>query len=133
MPNKDDNDNLEPDEAIPEAIPHETSREMVAGVKTEDGPYPDGDPIGEADTDRFDLTSSGGELLVREKTPTSIRFDLKSIRSLNAKCFFCKEEDCDLVFMAKSALPEKTRAYAVHTNCVFDHELLQDIGSQGGI
>lgn len=131
MPNKDDNDNLEPAEAIPEAIPHESSRKVVVQIEDEDDPHPDGDDIGDADTDRVDLSKAGGELLVRSKIPASLNFTLRNIRSMNAKCFFCKELDCDLVFMAKTLTPGKTRAYAVHSNCVFDHHQLQDLGSGG--
>jgi len=65
----------------------------------------------------------------RGESSVVLRFALRKIRSAKAPCFFCAEFECDQVFMAKSQTPEKTRAYAVHTACIFDHEQLQDLGS----
>lgn len=127
---KDKNDIVEDTEAVPEEIPHESSRTMAAREEGTEDTDPYRACPGEADTDRFDVTHDG-ELIVASKLPSSLRFTLRNILSMNAKCFFCKEEECELVFMAKTPVPEKTRAYAVHARCVFDHEHLQDLPSGG--
>jgi hypothetical protein len=127
---KDKDDSLENTEAVPKEIPSESSSTVGLPIEGYEDTDLDRACVGEADTDRFDV-SGGGQLIVAPKLPTSLRFSLKNIRSLNAKCFFCKELECDLVFMAKSSLPAKTRAYAAHSDCVFDHEMLQDLPSGG--
>jgi hypothetical protein len=137
MSSKDEHDKLEPNrngDAAPEHIAPETT--SPTGISTDgkaegDLHFDRGDP-GAADTDRHEFrTGRDGELRIC-KDPTSLSFGLTPIKSLNAKCFFCKELECDLVFMAKSRVPSRTRAYAVHSECVFDHEDLQALGSRGG-
>lgn len=130
MGEKDDHDQLEPPKNIPEAIPRESSRKVDLKVEAAEGSHSDGTDFGDADTDRVDYSGGGGELRVRQEVPASLSFEIKSIRSLNAKCFFCKEMECDLVFLAKSAIPDMTRAYAAHSQCVFDHERLEALGSR---
>lgn len=132
------NDGLEQSgdkEAIPEEITSETAYSIrLPREESPEGVHPNGDDLGEADTDRHEFGDELGDGLQDPRAaPKSLSFELKEIASLNAKCFFCKDEGCDLVFLARSAIPGKTRGYAVHTDCVFDHEHLQAIGSGGGI
>jgi len=127
---KDKNDSLEDTEPTREEIPHKPLGTLAIGETGTQRSNPDGEDFGDADTDRFDIVEGHrGEIAVASKTPKQLTLNLRSIRSLNANCFFCKELECDQVFVAKSASPGKTRAYAVHSACVFDHEHLQDLPS----
>ena len=129
MTSKDDDDSLEHTEAIPEEIPHESSHTVAVRGRGTQSPDTDRTDFGDADTDRVDFIEGRGDLAPAGKVPAQLTFTLRNIRSLNAKCFFCKEQDCDQVFMVKSLVPGKTRAYAAHSTCVFDHLQLQDLPS----
>lgn len=133
---KPKNDGLEQSkdrDAAPEADTSETAYSIILPKhEGSEGVHPDGDDFGEADTDRHELGDECTGIQAPRESPTSISFELKNIRSLNAKCFFCKADGCDQVFLSRSAIHGKTRGYAVHSDCVFDHERLEAIGSGGG-
>jgi hypothetical protein len=128
---KDKDEKLEPTEAIPQEIPIESTYSMALRKEGTSSDDPNRDEFGDADTDRFDLVERAGALAIASKLPTQLIFTLRNIRSLNAACFFCKKMDCDQIFMSRSLVPNKTRAYAVHSVCVFDHGQLQDLPSEG--
>jgi hypothetical protein len=128
---EDDDDILEHPEPTRKEISLEPIGTLAIGEQGAQGPNSDGASVGEADTDRFDIVEGRrGDLAIASKAPKQLILNLRAIRSLNAKCFFCKELECDQVFVAKSASPGKTRAYAVHSTCVFDHAQLQDLPSE---
>ena len=131
MGDEDNDDNLEQAEAIPKEIPHESSYSMAIRKKRVPSEDSDRAEFGDADTERIDFVQGVGTLAVASKVPTQLIFTLRNIKSLNARCFFCKELECDQVFMSKSLAPGKTRAYAAHSACVFDHLQLQDLPSGG--
>lgn len=91
------------------------------------------DAFANADTDTMD-TAPGrkdrSKMLAALK-PEFVMFRLLKVASNFAPCFFCGAQACDLTFVTKSHEPGKTKAYAVHSHCVFDHEELQALGSGG--
>lgn len=62
--------------------------------------------------------------------PASIAFSLLGIRT-SKPCFICEEGGCELIFSVKSTKRGKTKTYAVHAECVFDHRALEAVGSRG--
>jgi hypothetical protein len=127
---EDNDDNLESTEAIPEEITHESTYSMDFRKKRASGDDPDGASIGDADANRVDVVEGRRLPSSPSEVTAQLVLTLRNIRSLNAKCFFCKKFECDQVFVAKSLIPGKTRAYAVHSICVFDHSQLQDLPSE---
>lgn len=128
--NEDKDDILEHTESTREERHLKPSGSLAIREQGAHGSDSDRAGLGDADTDRFDIVEGRrGDPVISTKAPEQLTLNLRSIQSLNAKCFFCKELECDQVFVAKSASPGKTRAYAVHSTCVFDHEHLQDLPS----
>lgn len=111
--------------AVPEAIAPETTYAIVRPHEAA-GVHPVRGDRERADTDRDEPRGElSGELLAARKVPTGLTFHLRAVRSNSASCFFCKGTDCDQVFVAKTKDASKIKAFAVHNQCVFDHEELQ--------
>lgn len=119
------------DDAVPTHITR-TKAPTEYSVDLADVGDDDDDEFANADTDTMTLSGPGGELLAPSKSsPMAVSFRLLKIASTFAPCLFCGEVACDMTFVAKSHVPTKTKAYAVHSECVFDHEELQALGSGG--
>jgi hypothetical protein len=87
--------------------------------------------VGTADEDFANADTDEMTPAAPSSSRPTVTFRLLNIASNFAPCFFCGEDACDMTFVAKSRLPRKTKAYAVHAECVFDHEELQVVGSGG--
>jgi len=130
---KPTNDELEPTgdrDAVPEEIASETAYSVrVSPQEDETDVHPDRNQFERADTDRHELGDDPADAGHREN-PTSLTFSLVPIQSMHAPCFFCGERGCEQVFMARLLPPLKTKAWAVHNECIFDHERLQELASE---
>lgn len=129
MTSKDTDENLEHPNAIPTHVPPEKTPTDFEEADTAPGQDPDGHPPGAADTRRIKSPADASAL--EPDLPGELIFKLQEIASMSAECLLCKDTGCDMVFLARSSYPGRTKGHAVHSRCVFDHALLQELASGG--